>query len=155
MKKSIIAIISLTLLTICLSACSHAPNENKPSDGNTDTSLPSDDNKEKTVYETLDALCKKIADKVMVTISTTTNEIPLTAVYIVDKDMVNYSVEQLSLLPTDEIFESIDENYKKTITGSAKISSEKVDSLLNEIVRSERDIKSLNLEQTLRTKTTV
>jgi ATP-binding cassette subfamily B protein len=34
-----------------------------------------------------------------------------------------------------------------------KVSSEKVDSLLNEIVRSERDVKSLNLEQTLKTKT--
>lgn len=34
-----------------------------------------------------------------------------------------------------------------------KVSSEKVDSLLNEIVRSERDVKSLNLEQTLKIKT--
>jgi len=34
-----------------------------------------------------------------------------------------------------------------------KISGEKVDSLLNEIVRSERDVKSLNLEQTLKLKT--
>ncbi len=34
-----------------------------------------------------------------------------------------------------------------------KVSSEKVDSLLNEIIRSERDVKSLNLEQTLKNKT--
>lgn len=34
-----------------------------------------------------------------------------------------------------------------------KISSEKVDSLLNEIVKSERDVKSLNLEATLKQKT--
>lgn len=42
---------------------------------------------------------------------------------------------------------------RKVNRRNMKISSEKVDSLLNEIVRSERDVKSLNLEQTLKTKT--
>ena len=42
---------------------------------------------------------------------------------------------------------------RKTNRRNLKISNEKVDSLLNEIVRSERDVKSLNLEDTLKIKT--
>ena len=55
------------------------------------------------------------------------------------------------------IITSLIEKWRRTVRKKnrreMKISSEKVDSLLNEIVRSERDIKSLNLEKTLRTKT--
>lgn len=53
---------------------------------------------------------------------------------------------------------SIIERYRRKIRKKnrreTKIAGEKVDSLLNEIVRSERDVKSLNLEQTLKEKTT-
>ncbi len=43
---------------------------------------------------------------------------------------------------------------RKQTRRELKVTGEKVDSLLNEIVRSERDVKSLNLEQTLKERTT-
>ncbi len=53
---------------------------------------------------------------------------------------------------------SIVEKYRRKVRKKnrreTKVAGEKVDSLLNEIVRSERDVKSLNLEQTLKEKTT-
>ena len=97
---------------------------------------------------------RTIFDNIAMIISQCT-EIVTNAVMLVYICTINIWIGLISLVGI--LLASIIEKYRrkkrKKNRRNLKVSGEKVDSLLNEIVRSERDVKSLNLESTLKTKT--
>ena len=155
MKKTLICFLLVSLFAFCLSSCGdksddadleqngdnsqdasgeeesgipdsgengeEEDNGNPPNSNENDNTPP-----EKGLYEKLDELCGKVGDKVDLTVSSTVDDVTLTAKYVINKESVEYTVEKLNLLPTDENFEEIDENFKKTVTGTAKIVDGKV-----------------------------
>jgi len=74
-----------------------------------------------TIYDTLNELSKQNYSKIQLAITTVTDDIELKANYILTASKVDYSVEQLNLLPSDGNFSGANEEYKTLINGSAAI----------------------------------
>lgn len=81
---------------------------------------------ETTVYDTLNELSRKYYSKIQLNISTLTGDIELGAEYVLAANKVEYSIEQLNLLPSDGDIDNISPNYKTTIQGLATIENGKV-----------------------------
>ena len=97
---------------------------------------------------------RTIFDNIAMIISQCT-EIVTNAVMLVYICTINIWIGVVSVIGIlcASVLEKWRRTKRKKNRRNLKISGEKVDSLLNEIVRSERDVKSLNLESTLKTKT--
>lgn len=97
---------------------------------------------------------RTIFDNIALIISQCT-EIVTNAVMLVYICTINIWIGLISLVGVfiASIIEKYRRKKRKKNRRELKVSGEKVDSLLNEIVRSERDVKSLNLEETLKIKT--
>ena len=98
------------------------------------TSLIACNNDDKSVYDTLNDLTKESYSKIQLDITTVTEGIELKANYTLTASKVDYSVEQLSLLPTDGDLGNVSEEYKTTVKGTATIENGKVTSFNNEEV---------------------
>ena len=115
MKKLIISIVLLFALLMYITACSGSKDP-EPTPGGSDTPTPPIS---QTIYERLDGLADKEYKKVKVGVVTNTDDIQLSAEYVLTQYNVLYSIEQLNLLPHDGDISEIPPEYKTTISGSA------------------------------------
>lgn len=107
MKKTLIIFIALSMLFMCMTACTNS----NPSGAN-----PSES---QTVYELLDELADKDYSNIEIDIVTTTDFVELNSYYVLSKNKVTYSVEKLNILSTDET--PTKSSYKTEVSGSASI----------------------------------
>jgi len=98
----------------------------KPVQTTQTTSKPQIPDTDKTACEVLQYLSSQSYSKVKLNITTITGDIKLVAEYILTKNKVSYSVEQLNMLPTDGKLDNLSPEYKKTLTGTAVIENGKV-----------------------------
>ena len=120
--KKIIAFILTVALLVCMAACSK-PKDPVQTTGGNQGNKPS---ATQTVYEKLDGFAAQSYRKIKLDITTVTGDIELSASYTLTKNDVTYSVEQLSLLPTDGNLTGVSPDHKTVLTGTAKIVNGKV-----------------------------
>ena len=108
MKKSIISLVLLLSILSSITACGPKtpPEPNPPAP---------------TVYEVLEELADKEYTSVKLGIVTVTGGIRLAADYVLTKNSVLYSVEQIRKLPTDGDIIDLPTEYKTTLTGTAAV----------------------------------
>lgn len=122
MKKSIIALVLSFALLMCITACSGSKDP-EPTPGGSDTPTPPIS---QTVYEKLDSFVDKEYKKVKVGVVTKTDDIQLSAEYVLTQYNVLYSIERLNLLPPDGDITEILPEYKTTISGSAIVDNDEI-----------------------------
>ena len=122
MKKIIISMVLLFALLMCITACSGSKDP-EPTPGGSDTPTPPIP---QTVYEKLDSFVDKEYKKVKVGVVTNTDNIQLSAEYVLTQYNVLYSIEQLNLLPPDGDITEVSPEYKTTISGSAIVDNEEI-----------------------------
>ena len=120
--KKIIAFILTVALLVCMAACSKPKDPIHTTGGNQGNSPSAT----QTVYEKLDGFAAQSYRKIKLDITTVTGDIELSASYTLTKSDVTYSVEQLSLLPTDGNLTGVSPDHKMVLTGTAKIVNGKV-----------------------------
>ena len=118
MKKIIISIFLILAILVTFVACDDKSDEPGP----------------KTTYDILNELASQSYSKVKLNISSVTGDIELKASYTLTGSEVSYSVEQLSLLPSDGNMENVSSDYKVTLSGTAVIENGKVIKLDGEAV---------------------
>ena len=123
MKKIIISIILMLALLMSFVACDKGNTDNEQSLEN-----------ETTVYDTLNKLSKQSYNKIKLNITTLTGDIELKADYALTASKVEYSIEQLNLLPSDGNLGGVSSNYKTTNQGSATVENGKVTKLDDEAI---------------------
>ncbi len=136
MKKIILSILSMILIFVllgCLIACDGAANDNKngqndqtEQNADNEKNEENEENEEKTPCELLNELSNQSYKKVKLNITTTTNSFELKASYVLTDVSVEYSVEQLNLLPVDGNLENASPNDKKTVSGTATVENGKI-----------------------------
>ena len=138
MKKIIISIVLILALLMSFVACGDKDSNETPSDGDTTPPITQPSEPQKTVYDVLNGFTKQSYKKIQLDITTLTDDIELEANYTLTEKKVEYSIEQLNLLPSDGNLNNISPNYKTTIQGNAIIENGKVTKL---------DDKSVNLPE--------
>lgn len=108
MKKIILSFVLIFSLLMSFAACN--------SGGSKDDPTP-----EETVYNTLDRLAKNNYSEIKITTSVKTGDIELTANYILTDTNVTYSVEQMSMLPTDGVLDNVSAADKIVLSGTATV----------------------------------
>ena len=111
MKKILISVVLLLALLMCITACG---GQKPPVGGGGNP--PS-------VYEALDALAGQSYAKVTAEIVTQTEGVQLAAKYVLTQSNVQYSIEQLNLLPENGDVTNLVSSYKSKIEGSAAINN--------------------------------
>ena len=134
MKKIIISIILMLALLMSFVACDNGDSNGTPSNGNTTPPVTQPSDPEKTVYDVLNDFTKQSYKKIQLDITTLTGDIELKANYALTANKVDYSIEQLNLLPSDGNLDNISPDYKTTIQGAATIENGKVTKLDDEAV---------------------
>ncbi len=129
MKKIIISIVLILALLMSFVACGNKDSNETPSDGDSTPSATQPSEPQKTVYDVLNGFTKQSYKKIQLDITTLTGDIKLEANYTLMANKVEYSIEQLNLLPSDGNLNNISPNYKTTIQGSAIIENGKVTKL--------------------------
>lgn len=129
MKRIIISVVLILALLMSFVACDNKDSNETPSDGDTTPSATQPSEPQKTVYDVLNGLTKQNYKKIQLDITTLTGDIELEANYTLMANKVEYSIEQLNLLPSDGNLNNISPNYKTTIQGSAIIENGKVTKL--------------------------
>ena len=130
MKKIIISIILMLALLMSFVACDNGDSSNRD-----DTSPATQSSEaEKTVYDVLNDLTTQSYKKIQLDITTLTGDIELKANYALTENKVEYSIEQLNLLPSDGDLNDVSPDYKTTIQGSATVENGKVTKLDDEAV---------------------
>ena len=130
MKKIIISIILMLALLMSFVACDNGDSSNRD-----DTSPATQSSvAEKTVYDVLNDLTTQSYKKIQLDITTLTGDIELKANYALTENKVEYSIEQLNLLPSDGDLNDVSPDYKTTIQGSATVENGKVTKLDDEAV---------------------
>ena len=134
MNKILVSIILIFALLMCLGSCA-VEDELEGLESKTNTNqnelIPQAN---ATVYDSLNKLVQTKYKKVNLDITSVTGDVELTSNYVLTDSVVSYSVEQLNKLPIDGNIENISPNYKKTLTGTAKIENGKVTTLDGESV---------------------
>ncbi len=118
MKKIVLSIILMLALLMSFVACDKGYS-NEP---------------KKTVYDVLNTLTTQNYKKIQLDITTLTGDIKLKANYVLTENKVEYSVEQLTLLPSDGNITGVSSDYKTSIQGSATVENGKVTKLDDEAV---------------------
>jgi len=116
MKKTIILLITVSMLLMCMTACSGLLYPELTPGGDTPPTVETE-----TIYEKLDKLSDMNYQVVRLDIVTTMGDIQLSSYYILTKSNVRYSVERLNMLPLDGDVTEASAEYKTTHLGSAKI----------------------------------
>ena len=132
MKKILLSIVLLLAMIIAMVSCNQPNPEPSPQTTTPDSEQTiGGDIQEtpKTVWEILQELSQKQYSKVELDIQTVTGNIELNANYILTNSNVNYSVEQLNLLPSDGDLTNISPEYKTRLSGTATIKNGKVDKI--------------------------
>ena len=133
MKKLLIIFAALSMLLMCMTACSGSedpeptpdPKPN-PAPGGSDSSDSSDSSDTESVYELLDELADEDYSRVDIDVEVETGFAKLYSNYSVTRSSVIYSIERLNLLPSDGIITDLPSSYKTTVTGYALIENGQV-----------------------------
>lgn len=115
-------------------ACDNGDSNEKPSNEGTTPPVTQPTEPKKTVYDVLNGLTKQNYKKIQLDITTLTGDIELNANYALTANKVEYSIEQLNLLPSDGNLNNASPDYKTPIQGTATIENGKVTNLDNEVV---------------------
>ena len=114
MKKFIVVLILMLSFLLCLTACNDKSTDSSKS--RTNPSSVSDSSS--SVYETLNELIYKSYDKILLNITTTTEDLVLNAGYEISGSEIVYEVEQFNMITLDG---ELPEDYKKTLRGVATV----------------------------------
>ena len=133
MKKLLIIFAALSMLLMCMTACSGSedpeptpdPKPN-PAPGGSDSSDSSDSSDTESVYELLDELADEDYSRVDIDVEVETGFAKLYSNYSVTRSSVIYSIEKLNLLPSDGNIADLPTSYKTTVTGYALIENGRV-----------------------------
>jgi len=109
-------------------ACGKGDSNGTPSNEDTTPPVTQPSEPEKTVYDELNGFIKQSYKKIQLDITTLTGDVELKANYALTANKVDYSIEQLNLLPSDGNLDNVSPDYKTTIQGSATIENGKVTS---------------------------
>ena len=137
MKKVLLSIVLLFAMIIAMVSCNQPNPEPSPqttTPGSQETTGGDIQETPKTVWEILQELSQKQYSKVELDIQTVTGNVELNANYILTNSNVNYSVEQLNLLPSDGDLTNISPEYKTRLSGTATIKNGKVEKFDGEVV---------------------
>lgn len=137
MKKILLSIVLLFAMIIAMVSCNQPNPEPSPqttTPGSQETTGGDIQETPKTVWEILQELSQKQYSKVELDIQTVTGNVELNANYILTNSNVNYSVEQLNLLPSDGDLTNISPEYKTRLSGTATIKNGKIEKFDGEAV---------------------
>ena len=119
MKKIIIVTLMLAMLLACATSCGTPSG----SGGNANSSETDE------VYGLLNDLVQKEYEKIRIDVVSTTDFAQLCSNYVITKNHIVYSIEQLNLLSFDGADSSADSNYKNTVSGYALVKDGKITEL--------------------------
>ena len=127
MKRLFLFLLTLTLLLSAAACTPKAP----VSTGDPTTDAPSATTAPHALTATeavtlLDTLVKKEHATVGLSVTTVTDGITLCSAYTASSTEVRFSVEKLSLFPTDGDFSNLPENFITTLTGTATVQNGKI-----------------------------
>lgn len=119
MKKIIVLFIIVSMLSMCLTACSGA-NSPDPTPGGSN-SLGT-----QAVCELLDALANQEYYDIKIDITVTTDFAQLCSSYALTRNDVSYSIDRLNVFPSDGSITDLPSHYKTTVSGYAVIENGQV-----------------------------
>ena len=133
MKKLLIIFAALSMLLMCMTACSGSedpeptpdPKPN-PAPGGSDSSDSSDSSDTESVYDLLDELANEDYSRVDIDVEVETGFAKLYSNYTLTRSSVIYNIEKLNLLPPDGNIANLPENAKTTVSGYALIENGRV-----------------------------